>query len=175
MKDQDERPNRKSIRMPSYDYSTAGAYFLTICVYNRRCILGDIDDGRTRMTVFGRMAETWWRKLPQRYDVELDAFVIMPNHLHGIVYIRTEDAGAHAGAPLQQIVRWFKTMSTNDYLHNAKENGWPPLDRHLWQRNYYEHVIRNDDDLRRIREYIANNPLQWTADKENPDYIPLSK
>ncbi|MGH7871799.1 MAG: transposase, partial [Candidatus Binatia bacterium] len=79
--------------------------------------------------------------------------------------------GAHAGAPLPKIVQWFKTMTTNDYMRSVKALNWPGFQGQLWQRNYYEHVIRNEESLNRIREYIVNNPIQWDVDRENPAVI----
>ncbi|MFN3920772.1 MAG: transposase, partial [Methylohalobius sp.] len=76
--------------------------------------------------------------------------------------------GAHAGAPLPKIIQWFKTMTTNEYIRGVKQLGWTPFRGRLWQRNYYEHIIRTEDALRRIRRYIATNPLRWHLDRENP-------
>lgn len=78
-----------------------------------------------------------------------------------------EDRGAHVGAPLPEVVQWFKTMTTNEYIRGVKQLGWAAFDGKLWQRNYYEHVIRNDDDYNRIHNYIENNPANWTIDDEN--------
>jgi len=106
----------------------------------------------------------------------LDQFVIMPNHFHGIVSIVGADLcvcpedrkGEHTGSPLHKMIQWFKTMSTNEYIHGVKQLGWIPFDRKFWQRNYYERIIRNERELRRIREYIQNNQLKWALDRENP-------
>jgi len=129
----------------------------------------------------GRMIEKWYRELPEKFNgIALDEYIIMPNHIHYIientdpvgadlcVCPRNADAGEHAGSPLQKIVQWFKTMTTNEYIREVKRNGWQPFNGKLWQRNYYEHVIRNDEDLRHIREYITQNPLKWELDEENP-------
>jgi len=79
--------------------------------------------------------------------------------------------GEHVGSPLRQIVQWFKTMTTNEYIRGVKQNKWPPFNKKLWQRNYWEHIIRDENDFNRIREYIVNNPLQWQMDDENPNRI----
>jgi REP element-mobilizing transposase RayT len=103
----------------------------------------------------------------------------MPNHVHGIIIMNpvgadlrvcpgVQKAGEHAGSPLPNIMQWFKTMTTNEYMRQVKANQWLPFSGRLWQRNYYEHVVRNDDDLNSIREYIINNPLKWDIDAENP-------
>ena len=99
----------------------------------------------------------------------------MPNHFHGIILIVGADlrvcadtTGAHIGAPLPEIVQWFKTMTTNEYICGIKSLGWIPFNTRLWQRNYYERIIRNEWELHRIRQYIADNPAQWMHDRENP-------
>ena len=95
----------------------------------------------------------------------------MPNHFHGIIFIASPtalaDKGGHVGPPLQRIMQWFKTMTTNEYIHGVKEHGWPAFQGNLWQRSFYEHVIRDEESLNRIREYIVNNPQRWELDREN--------
>ena len=110
----------------------------------------------------------------------MDVFVVMPNHFHEIINIVGADLcvcpdknknlkeGEHTGSPLHEIVQWFKTMTTNEYVRNVKQQNWPPFIGRLWQCNYYEHIIRNEDELNRIREYIINNPLYWSEDENNP-------
>lgn len=139
-----------------------------------------------KLSPAGKMVERWWNKIPRKFPgIELDAFVIMPNHVHFIVINKIgcpvgadpcvcpdEDgayAGAHAGAPLLgTIVQWFKIMTTNEYIHGVKEAGWSRFAGKLWQRNYWERVVRgNEWDL--IREYIHNNPINWASDRLNPD------
>jgi putative transposase len=180
-----EHPNRRSIRLKGYDYSCPGGYFLTIVLQDRACLFGEIAHGLMKLSAIGEMIWGWWQRLPERYAVTLDEFVIMPNHFHGIVLLNDPGAhgdqgtgahgdqgtGAHVGAPLQQIVRWFKTMTTNEYIRGVRDHGWPRFEEHLWQRNYYEHIIRNDKDLTRIRQYICNNPQAWESDTENPNRL----
>ncbi len=101
----------------------------------------------------GEMVEKWWLKLPERFKhVSLDKYQIMPNHLHGIIIIRSDSGRSHGTAPtrrelLGDLIRWFKTMTTDEYIRNVKNNGWPRFEKRLWQRNYYEHIIRNEKDL----------------------------
>lgn len=173
------RHHRRSIRLKGYDYSQAGAYFITICTQDRVCLFGEIVDGEMRLNDMGRMVEFTWFDLPNHVDgLVLDAFVVMPNHVHGILVIvgagSTEPAptgsaptvpntGGEKRHGLPEIVRQFKTFSSrriNEYRHTP---GMP-----VWQRNYYEHIIRNEESLNRIRQYIADNPLQWALDRENP-------
>ena len=165
---------RKTPRLSEYDYSQAGAYFVTVCVQTREGLLGRILNGEMRLNQAGIAVARWWKELEQKFPaVKRDEyFVVMPNHFHGIVLISEPSGsnveGGHAGPPLQKIVQWFKTMSTNEYVHGVKEHGWRPFKGHLWQRSFYDHVIRNDEALNRIREYIKYNPQRWDLDRENP-------
>ena len=118
-----------------------------------------------------------WNALPTKFpNPETDAFVVMPNHIHGILTFvgaaprgRPPEGQPHGVAPtLGDVVGWFKTITTNAYIRGVKDRGWPPFDRRLWQRNYYEHVIRTDDDLDRVRQYIVTNPMNWNSDQRNP-------
>ncbi len=168
---------RTSPRLSGYDYSQEGAYFVTVCVQGRQVLLGEIIHGEMRLNQAGCMVERWWNKLESNFPtLKTDFYVIMPNHFHGIALIaeNTSSAlpacpqGAHMGAPLQKILQWFKTMTTNEYIHGVKEHGWPQFQGSLWQRSFYDHVIRDEASLNRIREYISTNPLRWDLDRENP-------
>ena len=168
------------MRLRGYDYAQAGAYFVTIVTRDRVCLFGEMVNGEMRLNDGGRMIEQWWFELNRKFStVETDEFVVMPNHFHGIVVIAgvtvgadlrvgPNSEGAHAGAPLPTIIQWFKTMTTNEYMRGVKTRSWMPFAGRLWQRNYYEHIVRCENELTRIREYIANNPLQWEMDRENP-------
>jgi REP element-mobilizing transposase RayT len=180
MKFDAEKHHRHSIRLRGYDYTQAGAYFVTIVTNDRVCLFSEIVDGEMRLNDGGRMIQQWWFELNRKFStVETDEFVVMPNHFHGIVVIAgvtvgadlrvgPNSEGAHAGAPLPTIIQWFKTMTTNEYMRGVKTRSWTPFAGRLWQRNYYEHIVRCENELTRIREYIANNPLQWEMDRENP-------
>ena len=179
-----EKHHRRSIRLKEYDYSQAGAYFVTVCTHNRECILGEVANGEVLLSEFGKIVESVWFDLPKHYpNVELDAFVIMPNHVHGIIIVGDVAVGAglidHAGADhvgagfkpaptrqyaLSEVVRGFKTFSARRINEIRATSGTP-----VWQRNYYEHIVRDEDRLNRIREYIINNPMRWQFDRENPD------
>ncbi len=178
--------HRQSIRLRDFDYSANGAYFVTICVHGRECLFGGIDNGKMVLNEAGRMVEMWWHKLPEKFDdVIVDSHITMPNHFHGIICITDIDpVGAppcgcppltlkpgrpHGAAPtLGDVMDWFKTMTTNGYIRGVKDNNWPPFSERLWQRNYYERIIRDEDELAATREYIAYNPMKWAEDKENP-------
>lgn len=183
-----ERRHRRSIRLCEYDYSQDGAYFVTICTQDRACLFGDITDGRMAVNDAGRMIEKWWLELNRKFStIETDEYIIMPNHFHGIVVIVGADLrvcpvpayapgrGANAGSPLPSIIQWFKTMTTNEYIRGVKSCGWAPFTGKLWQRNYYEHIIRDERSLTRIREYIDNNPIQWETDRENPAVLRIGQ
>jgi putative transposase len=247
------RHHHRSIRLPGYDYSQPGMYFVTICVQNRESFLGIMQQGEMQLSEAGQMVAQIWTELPHRFPaILLDEFVVMPNHMHGIIEItnrrgetRLPPAGRgeaclrpqdHArkgescsrpqiqnepskgdhkdrpytehqpspsrgeaglrpqmrGDPLSEddlqdrpyrgknvlhgtlagtvgrIIQAFKSLTTHDYIVGVEKRGWKPFSDRLWQRNYYEHIVRNEDDLRRIREYIQTNPLRWELDRENP-------
>ena len=151
---------RHSIRLKGYDYSQAGAYFITICVHERRPLL--------QLEPVRQMVERWWMELPVKFPaVELDAFVVMPNHIHGIVAI-TAGTSMHAEGndttSLSGVVQWYKAMTTNDYIRGVKQLGWPAFTTRFWHRNYWEHIVRDDSDLARLRRYIELNPAHWLDD-----------
>lgn len=179
MKEDDRFPKRRSIRLKDYDYSTEGAYFVTICTKHAHNLFGRIEKEHILLNYPGKMIEKWWLVLENKFPtIVIDEYVIMPNHLHGILFIVGADqrvcpdhsqAGAHAGAPLRmplsKVIQWFKTMTTNEYIRGVKNQGWWPFDKKLWQRNYYEHVIRHEIELYKLREYIINNPVVFDRDQ----------
>ncbi len=203
--DETQRPERRSIRLQGYDYSQAGAYYVTVCTLGRECLFGQVTQGEMLLNDAGRMVEQWYFDLPNKYpDIDCGPFIVMPNHAHCIIvntgghdvlndtggHDGRHDAGGHKtgghiGPPLRAharanadvcrgvtvgaVIQWFKTMTTNAYIRGVKHSGWPPFAGKLWQRNYYEHIIRNEGESNRIQEYIANNPQQWHTDHENPD------
>ncbi len=166
--------SRRSIRLKNYDYAKAGAYFVTICTQNRSCLFGEINDGELLLADPGRMIGMWWLELSSKFPTaSLDSYVVMPNHIHGIVSIEQKadcmtDQGAPACAPLPTVIQWFKTMTTNEYIRGVKSGSFPPFEGKLWQRNYFEHIIRNEKELDLIRLYISQNPAKWHLDRENP-------
>jgi len=229
-----DRHHRRSIRLRGYDYSQAGAYFVTICTQGRQCCFGDIVDGEMHLNDAGRMVWAEWHALPARFPgIALDEFVVMPNHLHGIMWIagattRADVVGAPlvgaqsvdqpdgattdgattdgattrvaptgtdvVGAPLVgaqsvdqpdgattngattrvaptlgEVVGAYKSIATGSYIQGVKDNNWSPFEGRLWQRNYYEQIIRDDKALDGIRQYILDNPARWADDEENPE------
>jgi len=172
--------NRRSIRLKEYDYSKSGAYFVTICTQNRECIFGEIADGQMILNDAGQIVQIVWDEIPKHIDhVELDQFAIMPNHIHGIIVLHDGCRGTACCAPTYQrfgtliagslptIIRSFKSAITKRINESHKTTG-----QKMWQRNYYEHVIRNEDELNEIRQYIIDNPVKWDTDEENPNMQP---
>lgn len=181
---------RHSIRLKDYDYSSEGGYFVTMCVKNRECLFGEIVDGTMRLNDLGKIVDECWRAIPDHFpNVETDEFVVMPDHVHGIIIIvdgqnsvgAPQFVGAQHAVPLQNnipqreqfgkpthgtlptIIRSFKSATTKKINETRNSPG-----ESVWQRNYFERIIRNEDELNRIREYIYNNPARWQQDA---DYI----
>jgi putative transposase len=174
--------HRKVLRLRDYDYSQNGAYFITICTHRRQFLFGRFEDGKLIVNEFGKIVETCWSELPSHYnDIQLDTFIVMSNHVHGIVVFDSEARAGLRPAPTAQgngsdckidkslfgIVRSFKAFSSRKINQARNLPGAA-----VWQRGYYEHVIRNESDLEETRYYINSNPEKWLCDHENPDYRP---
>jgi len=196
--------HRRSIRLKEYDYSQAGAYFVTICTWNRECLFGDIVNGRGNamgairelplqagahgiggnnsriaLNEYGKVVEEYISRVEERFDnVYVEEFIIMPNHMHAIIFVDQHVGVIHELRPqasfaerckqrrkmlLPKIIGWFK-MNTSKSINQMRNTEGRPV----WQKNYYEHVVRNEKELRSIQEYIINNPLQWDLDENNP-------
>lgn len=172
-----EKHHRRSIRLKGYDHAQPGAYFVTVVTQDRTCLFGDVVDGETRLNDAGCMVVAEWEALPDRFPgVDLDAFIVMPNHIHGIIVV-TEGAGlvpaldgatTRVAPTLGDVVGAFKSRVTVEYIRGVKAAMWSAFRSRLWQRNYYEHVIRDEESLSRIRRYIVDNPMRWEYDRENP-------
>ncbi len=165
------RPKRRSIRLKGYDYTQPGAYFVTICVQGRRQLLGEIAGDVIRPSKAGIIVSEAWRWLGDQYpQVTLDEWIVMPNHLHGIIMINEGRGGSRTAPtrirrkPLGRLVGAFKTVSTKRINKAKATHG-----ARFWQRNYYERVIRDEEELNRAREYIRDNPLKWADDPYHPD------
>ena len=179
--------HRRSIRLKGFDYTREGAYFVTICTQNQACLFGEIVNGQMRLNDVGEVADICWRAIPERFPrVVLDAFVIMPNHVHGIIWIGPENranVGAKIFSPLPPLPPRPSQRGASAFRSPSKTVGsivrgfkigvtkWVRANKNIytvWQRNYYEHIIRNNTGLNRIRKYIADNPAHWDEDMENP-------
>jgi putative transposase len=155
----DPPPRRRSLRLPAYDYSQAGAYFITVCTHARIMLFGEVIGDDMRLNDSGTLVKQTWDNLPAHYDgIDLDAFIVMPNHVHGIIILADEPKARYA---IPEIVRGFKTFSARRVNESGGRRGA------LWQRSYYEHVIRDEKALNRIRDYIAHNPARWADDPDN--------
>jgi putative transposase len=148
--------HRKSIRLKNFDYSQPGAYFVTTNIQDRKQLLGKIVEGQVTLNEIGRIVENVWMNLPSHYQtIDLDDYCVMPDHFHGIIIIN--DIEMEKQHTLSEIVRGFKTFSSRgvNLLPGFKSDVF-------WQRNYYEHVVRDEEELNRIRQYIIDNPLRWS-------------
>ncbi len=154
------REPRKSPRLKNYDYAQSGYYFVTLITHQREHLFGEIVDGEVRLSDAGTIARASWTDLPVHYPyVVLDAYVVMPNHVHGILELK---ASAENGYGLPEIVRGFKTYSARRVNLMRETAGFP-----VWQRSFHDRIIRNDAELNAIRQYILNNPAKWAEDGEN--------
>ena len=183
--------HRRSIRLQDYDYSSEGAYFVTICARHRECLFGEIQNEQMILNEYGKIVEQCWLDLPNHYhNIVLDAYIIMPNHFHGIIFITDNVDNVRAihelpqhelpqhELPLQssqqssqqrrkmllpKIIGRFKMNAAKQINQIRNTLGIP-----VWQRNYYEHIIRNEESLNNIRNYIVNNPSKWYDVEYNP-------
>jgi REP element-mobilizing transposase RayT len=187
--------HRRSIRMKGYDYSQPGAYFVTLCTWQRECLFGEVVNGELHLNEMGRIVLRAWRDLPNHYPhLELGEFCILPNHVHAIMILTDHDSRRGGSVPdqanhddrsrpdqvtesqnlktrpytpvrhgLPEIIRAFKSFSARSINFLRHTSGTP-----VWQRNYYEHIIRDEIEWRKINDYIATNPADWDHDQENP-------
>lgn len=187
--------HRRSIRLKGYDYAQAGGYFVTVVTWQRQCLFGKIVNGEMILSRYGEIVQKWWQEIPIHFSsVATGAFVIMPNHVHGNIFITDggrgtvsvpEEPAIHKISPendipsvirggktpplrtptLGQIVAYFKYQSTKE-MNRLDHTG---MVTKFWQRNYYEHILRNEQDLQNKTSYIEANPLFWEQDDENPN------
>lgn len=177
---------RKLNRLRDYDYSEFGYYFVTICAKDRELCFGDVVGENMVLNEFGRIADKCWRDLPNHYwNCKLDEFIIMPNHVHGIVIIDNDVGNGFKPFPVNQIksfpTQWngYKPFPTNKYSLSEMMRGFKTFSsrrinetqnifRFQWQKSFYDRIIRDNHELYRIRKYIMNNPSQWCLDRNNP-------
>lgn len=184
---------RKTIRLKDYNYSLKWLYFITICTNKKICLFWEIIDWEMKLSPWWEIIKNCWNNLINRHNnIKLHNYIIMPNHFHGIIEIVNDLKGTHKGHPYRKndktnvgaipcgcpdsdecgcpdliwnIIWWFKSITTNEYIKNVKSNKWKPFYQKLWQRNYYEHIIRNEESFLKIYEYIDNNISKWNEDE----------
>ena len=183
MKFDPHRHHRRSIRLRNHDYTQPGGYFITIVTHQRACLFGQIVNEEMQLNDYGRIADECWRAIPEHFpNVELGTYVVMPNHVHGIIVINenrttmnsSSSVGAQHASPLSPhrvkpksigvIVGSFTSAVTRRIGRELNATG-------IWQRNYYEHIIRDHKDWDRIHRYLESNPSRWVQDEENPNRL----
>lgn len=155
---------RRELRLKKYDYSSAGVYFVTIVTNFRKIMFGSVESNEVVLNLAGEMVQSELEILSTRFaGIKLGAFVVMPNHVHFNLEIEVP------GINLGDVICAFKSVSKVRYIEGVNHENWPTFDKRLWQRGYYEHIIRDLTSLNQIIEYINNNPHRWPEDAENPD------
>jgi putative transposase len=153
---------RDRLRYPGYDYAQPGTVFVTICCRWRQPLFGTVDDGHVFLTPAGAMVAASWQRIPDKYgEIRLDAFVVMPDHLHGVLVAGSDPDGTGQPASVGDAVRWFKTVTVRAYRDGIRAEGWERYDQHLWQDKFHDRIIRSDAELAAVRAYIAANPARW--------------
>lgn len=152
---------RETIRYPGHDYSQPGAYFITLCTQGRRRLFGHVDHHDMHPNDVAVMVEATWQSLPRRCPgIALDAMIIMPDHLHGILFLGA-DPDIEPLPRLGEVVSYFKGQSTVQYFDQVRKGAWPRVDRRLWQQKYFDRIVRSERELENIRWYIETNPTRW--------------
>jgi len=161
-------PRRKSLRLHGFDYSSPRSYFVTICTYQRRLLFGSIQGDRMDYSKAGKVVNLVWRSLPSRLvQISLGCLQTMPNHFHAILRIR--DFPEFPRLTLGEVVGAFKSKVMSQYCEGVRTADWPAYYRSLWQRGYYDRIIRNDNEYEQLSEYIHSNPMRWQLDRLNPE------
>lgn len=158
--EKNRQPERKSPRLPNYDYSQNGSYFITICVQNRLSLFGQITNQEMICNDAGKMVNHHLKNISSKYDfLQPDLFVVMPNHAHLILTITGDNS-----VSISDIIQHFKRITTNDYINGVKKKCWRRFDRRLWQKSFHDHIIRDEASMIKIREYVKYNPRLWEKD-----------
>ena len=155
-------PSRRRQRLASYDYSGPGCYFVTLCIQDRLPLLGRVVSGQMHPFPAGEHICRSWEEIPDRYPgVELDTLLVMPDHLHALLSL-----GGEQRASLSEIIHHLKSRTTAQYALGVRQKGWAPFPGTLWQRGFYDRVIRDDEESTRVRTYILQNPVRWSLARE---------
>jgi putative transposase len=152
-------PQRKQMRKPDYDYSE-GMFFVSVVTQFRQLLFGQVEDGQVLLSEAGKMIVKWWNELEHKYgSLRLDTYIIMPDHVQGIIVLKPS---VEETISLSDVMQWFKTMTTNEYIRGVKEGLWPEFEQKVWQRSFHDQIIENTAHLENVRRYINNNPHTWT-------------
>ena len=167
---------QKRYRLPEYDYSQEGCYFITICTRNQECYFGKIIKEKMKLSTIGKVAKRYWLRIPENYmNVELDEYTIMPNHIHGILIIKNKCRNTPWHVPtknLHPLVKNSISSIINHYKGNIKRYcNKNKMEYFEWQSRFFDHIIRNEKSLNKIRQYIIYNPSKWEIDKNNPENL----
>jgi len=163
-----DRPERRLQRLRNYDYTKNGAYFVTICTHKKLCLFGRIEKGIVHLNDAGQMVHDRFAEIPRFYPgIETDQFIVMPNHLHAILVIEHDRTtqGSVPALALSGYIQRFKSLTTRLYIESVKNGSYPVFDKRLWQKSYYDRIIRHEKEYQMIAEYIQTNPLRWQEDK----------
>jgi putative transposase len=156
------QPRRNSLRYPWHDYADPGVVFVTLCTHNRQRLFGSVIDGRMAHSSAGELAVHRWTEIPKRFPtVAIDAFVVMPDHIHGLIMTGVNPDASGPEAAVGAVIRWFKTSVIAGYRDGVANHGWPRYDAHLWQGEFYDRIMRNDAEIENRRRYIEGNPGRW--------------
>lgn len=176
----------KSLRLKDWNYSSEGAYFITICTKDRECFFGNIENAEMTLNNVGKIAKEYWQEIPQHFPcVVLDEFIIMPNHVHGIIFIYHSDISTNVAVETKNLLS-LQYRQQNKLCGTSRTIGsiirgfkigvtkWINNNTHLlniWQKNFYDHIIRDEKSLNNIRQYIIDNSLNWENDKNKTENL----
>ena len=166
----DDLSKRKLQRLKNYDYSHNGAYFITTCTYKRLDLFGIIIDAQITLNPAGEMISNTLAQMAKFYsNIIIDKYVVMPNHVHAIVLLENRGTPQRAfpTTSIPDCMNRFKTITTKFYIDGVKKGIYRPFDKHIWQKSFHDHIIRNEQEYQKIWEYIDTNPLKWELDKYN--------
>lgn len=166
-------PERKPQRLHEYDYSQNGAYFVTVCTHDRRCLLGSVENNTVVVNEAGKMVGQRIENISNGVNVTVDKYVVMPNHIHAIIMVyrdgtETEHGTAQGPFPtLSDYIRRFKTITMKLYIDGVKDGRYPPFEKTIWQKSYHDRILRDENEYLSAWRYIEENPLRWLLDEYN--------
>ena len=156
---------RKKLRLDEYDYLQNGAYFVTLCTFNKLHLFGACKNENLVLSEAGKMVEQYLEEITIYKDVSLDKYVVMPNHIHAIIMINHDGTTRGSFTTLSEYIRRFKMITTKSYIDGVKFGIYPHFEKMIWQKSFYDHIIRNENEYLRVWKYINENPLKWETDE----------